>query len=141
MRGLPTLSSVQTMSDYFEWDVSRYGINVSAMDQEHEILIGHMNTLHKLHLSGATRTALGSALQELVSYTRKHFANEEDYMSRIGYPGLRSHAQIHEQMIERIAAFDVDFKHTGKLTDDFFAFLKMWLKAHICGIDVKYARL
>lgn len=129
------------MSDYFEWDKFKYNINVSAMDHEHEILIGYMNALHRLHLSGATRAVLSSALQELVAYTRKHFADEEDYMSRIGYPQLRSHAQIHEQMLERIDTFVADFKHTGRLTEDFFAFLKMWLKAHIGGIDVKYARL
>jgi hemerythrin len=31
-------------------------------------------------------------------------------------------------------------KKTGTLSEPFFVFLKMWLKAHICGIDIKYAR-
>jgi hemerythrin len=128
------------MSEYFEWDVSKYGVNVPAMDREHETLIGLMNTVHALHLSGAKGTALAKSLGELVAYTRKHFADEEAYMARIGFPELRTHALIHKQMLDRIGLFAVEFERTGKLTEDFFSFLKMWLKAHICGIDIKYCR-
>lgn len=128
------------MSDYFQWDASKYGINVSAMDYEHEILIGHMNAVHSLHVAQAGRTAIGAALEKLAAYTRKHFADEEAYMARIGFPGLRLHAGVHKQLLARIDEFAAEFARTGALTDDFFIFLKMWLKAHICGIDVKYAQ-
>ncbi len=129
------------MSEYFEWNVSTYGIKVPAMDREHEILIAYMNTLHSLHLSGAARAALAKALADLVAYTGKHFTDEEAYMARIAFPQLKTHALIHKQMLERIGVFAAEFEQTGVLTEDFFAFLKMWLKAHICGIDVKYARV
>ena len=32
------------------------------------------------------------------------------------------------------------FEASGVLSNDFFAFLKVWLKAHICGIDMKYGQ-
>ncbi len=126
------------MSDYFEWDVAKYGINVPAMDHEHEILIGHMNAVHSLYLAGASPTEVGAALEKLAAYTRKHFADEEAYMERIGFPELRVHAGIHKQLLARISAFAAEFARTSTLSDEFFSFLKMWLKAHICGIDVKY---
>lgn len=128
------------MSGYFEWDASIYGINVPEMDREHQVLIGHMNTVHKLHESRAGRTVIAAALDKLVAYTRRHFADEEAYMSRTGFPGLAVHAGIHRQLLERIGAFAAEFCRTGTLSDEFFVFLKMWLKAHICGIDIKYAQ-
>lgn len=128
------------MSDYFQWDQARYGIGVPAMDQEHQILIGLMNKVHVLHQSGAQRSALAKALAELVSYTQKHFADEEALMSKIGFPSLRTHAMIHKQLLERIGTFAAEFERTGKLTQEFFAFLKQWLKAHINGIDIKYSQ-
>jgi hemerythrin len=133
-------AQVSFMSEYFKWDVSQYSVNVPEMDREHETLIGLMNAVHEAHLSGAKGPALTKLLGELVAYTRKHFADEEQHMSRIGFPGLRTHAMIHKQLLERIGMFVVEFERTGKLTEDFFSFLKMWLKAHICGIDVKYSQ-
>jgi len=127
------------MNEFFHWDAAQYGINVPAMDREHEILIGHMNVVHSLHVTKATRGEIGAALETLVAYTRKHFADEEAYMSRIGFPALQIHAGIHRQLLARINQFGVEFARTGALSDEFFVFLKMWLKAHICGIDVKYA--
>jgi hemerythrin len=128
------------MSEYFHWDASVYGIHVPEMDREHEILIGHMNTLHLLHEARGDRAAVGAVLNELVAYTRKHFADEEAYMSRIGFPGAQIHAGIHRQLLERIGVFAAEFARTGVLPKEFFAFLKMWLKAHICGVDSKYAK-
>ena len=128
------------MSGYFQWDASTYGIKVPEMDREHEVLIGHMNTVHGLHQSRAGRAVIGAALDQLVAYTRKHFADEEAYMASIGYPGLRIHAGIHRQLLERVGTFAAEFTRTGALSDEFFVFLKMWLKAHICGIDSKYAQ-
>jgi hemerythrin-like metal-binding protein len=127
------------MSDYFQWDAATYSINVPDMDREHQILIGHMNAVHSLHRAKAGKAAIAAALDELVAYTRKHFADEEAHMARIGHAGLRIHAGIHRQLLERVGAFAADFARTGALTEDFFVFLRMWLKAHICGIDIKYA--
>ena len=126
------------MSDYFAWDATQYGLGVPEMDHEHQTLIGLMNKVHALHLAGAPRAAQGKALDELVAYTVRHFKDEEAYMTRIGYPGLRLHAGVHQQLLDRVGVFAAEFARTGVLTDAFFAFLKMWLKAHICGIDIKY---
>lgn len=128
------------MTDFFEWDAGLYGINVPTMDREHEHLIGLMNAVYTLHTQNASRAALTAALGDLVAYTRKHFADEEAYMAQIKFPELRTHALIHQQLLEKIQAFGAEFSRTGKLTDELFIFLKMWLKAHICGIDAKYGR-
>ena len=60
-------------------------------------------------------------------------------MQSIGFPGLGSHKRIHasllEQLNEHANAFEAG---PGALPDQFFTFLKVWLTAHIVGIDAKY---
>ncbi len=128
------------MPNYFEWNPATYGLDVPEMDAEHQVLIGYMNRLHDLHLAHASKPELLAAVDTLVKYTVKHFADEEAYMARVGHPELVSHAAIHKRLLEKVSAHVEATRATGKLTDEFFAFLKMWLKAHICGIDAKYGR-
>jgi hemerythrin len=128
------------MSNYFEWDAAKFGLGVHAMDEEHQQLIRYMNTLHDLHCAHAPRDEVGRALDVLARYTVKHFADEELYMAKIGFPELAKHKLVHRDLLAKVGLHVADFKKTGTLSEPFFVFLKMWLKAHICGIDIKYAR-
>jgi len=47
---------------------------------------------------------------------------------------------MHVHLLERLAQFETEMRMSGEATEDLFSFLKMWLKAHICGIDTQYAR-
>jgi len=128
------------MSEFFAWDPQKYSVHVPQMDRDHGILVGYMNDLHALHEAGANKQALGEACRKLVDYTRKHFAGEEAYMEQINYPDRRVHAVMHKQLLGRIDHFAQEFAAKGRFTEEFFVFLKTWLKAHICGIDIKYGR-
>jgi hemerythrin len=128
------------MSDFFEWDPKRLFLDVPAMDSEHQGLIAAMNTLHDLYEANAPADRIGAALGKLVDLTVKHFAHEEAYLERISYPGLRVHAGVHRQLLDRLRGFQEAWGRDHKLTPEFFAFLKMWLSAHIAGIDMKYSR-
>lgn len=128
------------MSNFFEWDPARLFLDVPAMDNEHQGLIRAMNTLHQLNEAGAPADQIGAALTKLVDLTVKHFAHEEAYLERIAYPGLRVHAGVHRQLLERLRGFQDAWRRERKLTPEFFAFLKMWLSAHIAGVDMKYSR-
>jgi hemerythrin len=127
------------VSDLFTWDPQKFSVHVDDMDREHQKIIVLMNRLHELYKQGAPATEQGKALTALAEYTVKHFADEEAYMGRIGYPGLLVHKGVHKHLLERVGQFVAAFKASGKLGDDLFAFLKMWLSAHICGVDMKYA--
>jgi hemerythrin-like metal-binding protein len=127
------------MANFFEWDAGQYGLKIAKMDADHEAIIGCMNRLHELHEIKANRTVLGAAFDDLLRVTIRHFADEEVYMQKIAFPDAKKHALIHKQLLERINQFHAEFKARGHLTEEFFYFLKMWLKAHICGIDAKYA--
>lgn len=127
------------MANYFEWDQAKLGLGIAAMDREHQQIVATMNKLHALSSGRAPVAALRAAVDDLVAITQTHFADEEAYMARIGFPGLAAHQQIHRTLLAKVLAHRAAFQRSGVLTDEFFAFLKTWLKAHICGIDVKYS--
>lgn len=127
------------MSGFFEWDAGKLSLNIPEMDDEHKVLIGLMNELHRLNEAQAPFGDQLRALDKLVSYTTKHFADEEAYMERIGFPGLRIHKGVHRQLLEKLAAHAASARASRKLPDDLFVFFKMWLSAHIRGVDTKYA--
>ena len=61
-------------------------------------------------------------------------------MESIGFPGLREHKYIHKSLLDQVTDHKLKFEASGVLSNEFFAFLKVWLKAHICGIDMKYGQ-
>ena len=126
------------MGDLFTWDPQKFSVQVTEMDREHQKIIQLMNQLHALYKQGAPASEQGKALTALAEYTVKHFADEEAYMTKIQYPGLAVHKGVHKNLLERVGQFVAAFKASGKLGDDLFVFLKMWLSAHICGVDAKY---
>jgi len=126
------------MANFFEWD-AKYELGVPAMDDEHRHIIETMNQLHELHETNALGPRLLKVMQQLGQVTRSHFADEEAYMDRMGFPGLRKHRHMHAHLLERLAEFEAQLRTSGVATDELFDFLKMWLKAHICGIDTQYA--
>lgn len=126
------------MSDFFEWD-AKYNLGVPHMDNEHRVIVETMNQLHVLHESGAPAAKITKVMSLLMQVTKSHFADEEAYMEKIGYPGLRKHRHMHLHLLDRMGEFQAKMQGTGTAPPELFDFLKMWLKAHICGIDTQYA--
>ncbi len=124
---------------YFEWS-DKYDLHVDSMNNEHKILISLMNRLHRQNGEGASRAELATTLDELADFTVKHFSDEERYMESIEYPGLHTHKIIHKDLVSTLLDHKAAFDSGGELTSEFFQFLKLWLSAHIRGIDMKYAR-
>jgi len=122
----------------FKWDENEYGIKVKSMDEEHQHLIRLMNTLHQEYLAKQPFELLQASVGALASYTIQHFSDEEKYMESIGFDGLKTHKIIHQKLLEEVTNHVNRFEKTKQLDAEFFNFLKMWLQAHICGIDIKY---
>lgn len=117
-----------------------FDLGVDAMDKEHRDLVAAMNRIHELDLKQAPKAEIDQAIRKLVDLTKRHFADEERHMQSIGFPDLRRHAFIHEDMLKKVAAhYDVFAKGPGRVAKEFFDFLVYWLGAHITGIDRKYA--
>lgn len=115
-------------------------LGVAAMDREHKELVAAMNDIHALDQRGADKATVDAAIRKLVDLTKKHFSDEEKHMQSIGFPDLKRHALIHTDMLRKVGEHYAAFTAgTGRVSQDFFDFLVFWLKAHITGIDRKYA--
>ena len=129
------------MRQFFVWNPAEYSLEIEAMDEEHQVLIAKMNHLAARNDAGASKAELSTALRDLGRYTVRHFDDEEAYLASIHYPKLDTHRAIHRDLLrslhEHIAAFE---SGDGKVSAKFLGFLKLWLGAHIKGIDMQYAR-
>lgn len=123
----------------FEWDQKSLSVRVESMDHDHQRLIAMMNEIYNMYTKNASHSEQLEALTALGEFVVGHFAREEKYFeAQKHYQDAEIHKAIHKKLIKRYSDFLGEFKNGGKLSDEFFMFLKAWLIAHIEGVDSRY---
>jgi hemerythrin len=116
----------------------KLSVGVGVIDDGHKELVGMVNELYDTMQAGHGK--LGRILDELVKYTKFHFAREEKFFAETGYPAAGPHKQQHEALTRQV--LDVQKKYnagaTATLSVDVTQFLKNWLITHIQGSDQSY---
>ena len=75
-------------------------------------------------------------LHKLKDYTENHFALEETYMQRLGYPGLAAHVEAHNRFRREINNLvGGGLEPDAQFRDIIATFLTEWLTRHVFGID------
>ncbi|MEA1942679.1 MAG: bacteriohemerythrin [Pseudomonadota bacterium] len=121
------------------WDAS-LDVGVETMNDEHKQILDLMNEIHDRAAAGETGPAMTGLVERLAQVTIDHFRDEEAYMASIDYKGLASHTLIHADLLKKYTAHaDAIRANGGQVPSDFLMFLKLWLTAHIKGIDMKYS--
>ena len=125
---------------YFNW-AQNLDVGVSKMNEAHIELIRLMNLLFDRNQAKATKGELNKIIGDLAAYVVKHFTEEEAYMTSIQFPDVEKHKVIHKQLLTAFGEQRDKFeKGEGLVSEGFFSFLKLWLNAHIQGIDIKYGQ-
>ena len=115
-------------------------MGIEALDEEHRLLIGMINSLHEQWASGDAREKARETLMEMRRYAFNHFQHEEGMMLADGYPRLEEHQAQHEGFRVRLRHFE-ELAHQGKESpSDVLTFLSDWLTNHILASDRDYAR-
>ena len=121
------------------WD-DRLSLGVDEIDNQHRQLLGYCNDMIAAVHKGRGQEAVAKVFSQLRDYTVTHFASEERYMERIGYPGLAGHRAAHVDMVQRVKEYQRRLYQHGELAPaNVLAFLKDWLVTHILGEDMKIA--
>ncbi|MDO9308959.1 MAG: bacteriohemerythrin [Deltaproteobacteria bacterium] len=115
-----------------------YSVGVNQMDSEHQRLIDIINNLYTAMRSGRSKDAIGSILDELVEYTKTHFAHEERLMKESGYTGFDEQKRAHEALISQVIEIQGKYRSGTALGQEVMSFLKNWLVNHIQGLDKRY---
>lgn len=112
-------------------------VSVKLLDNDHKRLAILINELHDGLLDGRAKEALEGIFEELVAYTRIHFAHEEQLLSEAGSSGAETHKQKHNHEFERLLDLQTHFRSATESAAYFEVLdqLKGWLFAHTKGID------
>jgi hemerythrin len=123
----------------FEWN-DEYSVKIPSIDAQHRKIVELINKLHEAMQARHGKEVLGSIFDELVKYTKTHFANEERRFAVHGYTQAAAHHKEHTALTTKALALQADF-NGGKvfLSADVLEFLKDWLIHHIGGSDHAYA--
>jgi hemerythrin-like metal-binding protein len=117
-----------------------YATGIASIDTQHKKLIEMLNQLQDAMLAGKGNEAIAKILDGLVQYTVTHFAHEEQFFAKFGYPESASHKAEHQKLAQQVGEFQAQFKSgKTKLSAAVMNFLRDWLNNHILGSDKKYA--
>ncbi len=125
---------------FITWDTT-LDLHIDIMNNEHRILINHMNHLYQESHGRAEKATIRRILQDFAAYAAKHFLDEERYMAAIDFDDLVVHRSIHQRLLKRVQDYIEEYERSASASvdEEFFNFLKIWVTAHIRGIDAKYA--
>jgi methyl-accepting chemotaxis protein/hemerythrin len=133
------LTGVTSSEQLMTWS-SDLSVGVRLIDEQHKVLLGLINELHAGMRARKADSVLAGVVARLKEYTVKHFAQEEEYFDRYGYPETAQHKEIHAKLVQQVLEFEAALKSgKAKVTMDIMRFLKDWLVGHIMGTDKKYS--
>ncbi|MES9883051.1 MAG: bacteriohemerythrin [Sedimenticola sp.] len=126
--------------DQVVWN-DAYSVGVAALDEDHKELIRLLDkfqTAYDYHTGDEFERA---TLDELVTYTKNHFAHEEGVMEEHGYPAFEEHKAKHREMALQVEGFLQDYEKRGhEALGELSSFLFRWLIEHIEGTDKEYTQ-
>jgi len=125
----------------FDWN-EKFSVNVREIDDQHKVLVNYLNNLWDAMKNGKGRNVLGEVLDGMIRYTFIHFATEEKYMQKFGYPDFGTHKIEHDKLTQKAIEIQKHFQEAPgevTLTIETMKFLKDWLSKHILVTDKKYS--
>lgn len=117
-----------------------FSVDIQEIDEQHKKLVGLINELYAALASKDQGTKVEAILDELVDYTRTHFAVEECLLRLFEYDEYDEHKAMHDKIVARVLQFQSQFKAGDrKVGMELLYFLKDWLMDHIQKVDKRYA--
>ena len=74
--------------------------DVSEIDQQHQELVNLLNRLNDAVKNNESREDIYRIIDDVIAFTRLHFATEERLMVQSGYPEIEWHKDKHKQLIQ-----------------------------------------
>ena len=109
------------------------------MDAQHGILMDAMNELRHAVVRGADRARITSLLNEVIEFSRMHFASEEQLLQRFGFPGFEEHREEHSRLISHLLQSAGSFERGEPVAmRSLLKFLRNWFLDHLVEYDRRY---
>lgn len=111
---------------------------IQAIDRQHVEWFQALEALRRADVAGGGEAGVAKALAFAVSYTRRHFADEEAAMRAAGYPGLEAHRAQHSALVARISEITAAHGEDGEAAVEVLNLMATWIREHIMGSDKAY---
>jgi diguanylate cyclase (GGDEF)-like protein/hemerythrin-like metal-binding protein len=111
------------------WNAA-HEVGIAEIDEQHARLVELLNKLTDALRNGEAHE---TALQEVVRYTRFHFATEERLMRNHHYDGAAAHCDMHHRLLEDLSGLCLD--GAGISVSLIVRYLREWLLRHVDGAD------
>ena len=122
---------------YIIWKDS-FNIGVQEMDDQHRLLVNHINDLYDSIQAGNSEDNVETILNKLTEYIQLHFAAEEAILKSINYPLLDSQIKQHEYYVSELNFLKSGLLDEAQTVQNILLFLKDWFLHHITTEDLKY---
>lgn len=115
-----------------EWDETKYGVDIDAVDRLHKRLIELLNELNESLVGTESDLLPEEAVKVVMSHTTLVFEEEERLMKEIGYPQYDTHVRDHSCFYSKLRQMDEELaKGHYLLRTKAMQSLKTWLECHI----------
>lgn len=124
---------------FIAW-TSEMSVDVKMLDNDHKKLAILINDLHEGLMAGRDSKDLERIFDELVAYTRVHFAHEEQLLAEAGYSDVLVHKQEHDQKVQEVLRLQAHFLGAKESADylQVLDLLKYWLLTHMENSDKEF---
>ncbi len=115
-------------------------VGVDLIDDQHKKLFEMAEQLFEAGRQRKAKDFIAELLGFLDGYTKKHFADEEKYMLKIGFPGYDSQKKSHDDFIHQLKILEKDYESSGGnvvLLINANQIILDWLLKHISVDDKK----
>jgi hemerythrin-like metal-binding protein len=74
--------------------------DVTTIDQQHQELVRMLSSLNEAVKNTESREKIYRIIDDVIAFTRLHFATEELLMVQSGYPDIEWHKDRHKELIQ-----------------------------------------
>lgn len=113
-------------------------LGIPSIDAEHRVLVRYAEDFQTALREGQDHEAIAHLFDRLLEYTSTHFAREEAFMQKRGYPEIEKHMQEHRRITREVMDLNRDKKYI--FPDSIDSFLQDWIINHINTTDRKYIK-
>jgi|GEM_PF-639314 len=113
-----------------------------TIDAQHKDLIATVDKLLEACQQGQAVDKVGPTIDYLVSYTKRHFTEEESLMLKSNYPDSAEHRNLHVAFLQVVADMHAELQKAGPtptLVSKIVRTVSDWLISHIKQHDTKLA--
>ncbi len=124
---------------HISWN-EEYSVAIASIDEQHKVLFGLIDDFYESIRNSSANENLQRLVIGMRKYTQTHFAIEEQFMIKFGYPDYENHKKEHDTFVAKVVELE-DKLNANKLVLSLgaTAFIKDWWKNHIQEEDKKYS--